>query len=96
LKDDVIKGYKLGADDYLTKPFDSDVLLAKIKAIIARNKRNDLPEQESYELGNFSFDPRLRILRGYGEERKLSPKESELLSSCFSTRMTCYRAARHC
>lgn len=79
LKDDVIKGYKLGADDYLTKPFDSDVLLAKIKAIISRNKRNDLPEQESYELGNFTFDPKLRVLNGFGEDKKLSPKESELL-----------------
>ena len=79
LKDDIIKGYSVGADDYLTKPFDSDVLLAKIKAIIARNKRNELPEQESYELGQYSFDPKLRVLQGYGEDRKLSPKESELL-----------------
>ena len=79
LKDDVMQGYKVGADDYLTKPFDSDVLLAKIHAIISRNKRNDLPEQAMYELGNFKFDPKLRILSGYGEDRKLSPKESELL-----------------
>ena len=79
LKEDIMQGYSAGADDYLTKPFDSDVLLAKIKAIIARNKRNELPEQESYELGQFSFDPKLRVLTGYGEERKLSPKESELL-----------------
>jgi DNA-binding response OmpR family regulator len=79
MKDDMMQGYKVGADDYLTKPFDSDVLMAKIKAIISRNKRNDLPEQESYIVGNFTFDPKLRVLRGYGEERKLSPKESELL-----------------
>lgn len=79
LKEDMMQGYKVGADDYLTKPFDSDVLLAKIKAIIARNRRNDLPEQENYTLGNFSFDPKLRVLSGYGEDRKLSPKESELL-----------------
>ena len=79
LKEDIMQGYSAGADDYLTKPFDSDVLLAKIKAIIARNKRNELPEQESYELGQFAFDPKLRVLSGFGEERKLSPKESELL-----------------
>jgi len=79
MKDDIMKGYLAGADDYLTKPFDSDVLLAKIKAIIARNKRNDLPEQENYTVGNYSFDPKLRVLSGYGETRKLSPKESELL-----------------
>jgi len=79
LKEDMMKGYILGADDYLTKPFDSDVLLAKIKAIITRNKRNDLPEYESYEIGNFTFDPRMRVLNGYGEQRKLSPKEADLL-----------------
>ena len=38
LKEDVLKGFKLGADDYLTKPFDSEVLLAKIKAILNRSK----------------------------------------------------------
>ncbi len=79
LKDDIMRGYTAGADDYLTKPFDSDVLLAKIKAIILRNKRNELPEQENYEVGNFTFDPKMRVLTGYGEDRKLSPKESELL-----------------
>lgn len=79
LKEDVMQGYKVGADDYLTKPFDSDVMLAKIKAIITRNKRNDLPEQETYQVGNYTFDPKLRVLTGYGEDKKLSPKESELL-----------------
>ena len=38
LKDDMLKGYKIGADDYLTKPFDSDILLFKIKSIFKRKK----------------------------------------------------------
>ena len=38
LKDDVLKGYKIGADDYLTKPFDSEILLAKIKSILNRGQ----------------------------------------------------------
>ena len=36
LKEDVLKGYKIGADDYLTKPFDSEILLAKIKSLFSR------------------------------------------------------------
>jgi two-component system OmpR family response regulator len=38
MKEDIIQGYKLGADDYITKPFDSEVLLHKIKAILKRNE----------------------------------------------------------
>ena len=48
LKEDVLKGFKLGADDYLTKPFDSEVLLAKIKAILKRKNLIELPEVEEF------------------------------------------------
>ena len=44
LKEDVLRGFKIGADDYLTKPFDSEVLLAKIKAILNRKNFIDVPE----------------------------------------------------
>ncbi len=80
LKDDVLRGYKIGADDYLTKPFDSEVLLLKIKVVLGRNKESeeDLTPKE-IKLGIFMFNPRLRILQHNGEEQKLSPKEAELL-----------------
>ena len=82
LKDDVLKGYKLGADDYLTKPFDSDILLLKIKTIFKRKKisRSDNNIKFLYEFADFKFNSKLRILK-YNDDKevKLSPKENELL-----------------
>ena len=82
LKEDVLRGFKIGADDYLTKPFDSEVLLAKIKAILNRKNFVNIPESENFEfeVGKFSFNSKLRFL-SYGEEDsiKLSPKENQLL-----------------
>jgi len=82
LKDDVLKGYKIGADDYLTKPFDSDILLLKIKSIFKRKKvslsKND--SQYLYNFGDFSFNSKFRILEYKDNSSvKLSPKENELL-----------------
>ena len=55
MKEDVLKGYKVGADDYLKKPFDSDVLLFKIKAILKRNKLSSIIESEETEFIFSSF-----------------------------------------
>ena len=57
LKDDVLKGYKIGADDYLTKPFDSEILLAKIKSILNRksNVYNNEQDTFEFEFGDFNF-----------------------------------------
>ena len=79
LKEDVLQGYKVGADDFLNKPFDSEVLLYKIKAILGRNKEDEAEEPKELKIGVFNFNHRLRILDNNGEEQKLSPKESELL-----------------
>lgn len=82
LKEDVLKGFKVGADDYLTKPFDSEVLLAKIKAILSRsNTPASLPEDVfEFQFSAFSFNSKLRFL-SYNNQKpiKLSPKESQLL-----------------
>ncbi len=82
MKEDVLKGYKVGADDYLNKPFDSEVLLMKIKAIIQRkavDTKNDHVKFE-FQIGNFHLNSKLRFLTYKDEEPiKLSPKENELL-----------------
>jgi len=82
LKEDVIRGYKVGADDYLNKPFDSEVLLMKIKAIIQRKATDSLADSKQFEfqIGNFFLNSKLRFLSYNKQEpSKLSPKENELL-----------------
>ena len=80
MKEDVIQGYKLGADDYITKPFDSEVLLLKIKAILKRNEEQQREvENKEYELASYHFNPRLRQLIHAGKTQTLSPKENDLL-----------------
>ena len=78
LKEDLLRGYGVGADDYVTKPFDTDILLAKIKAIIARREIQD-GSKDIYEIGRFIFNAKLRTLTVEGQERQLSPKEGQLL-----------------
>jgi len=82
LKEDVLKGYKVGADDYLNKPFDSEVLLVKIRAIIQR-KSQEVKKDDGkieYNIGKYILNSKLRYLSFESEEPiKLSPKENELL-----------------
>ncbi len=77
-KEDQVKGYKTGADDYLTKPFDSEVLLLKIEAILAR-RGGTKPQAEILEIGHYRFKPRERMLDLNGNSERLSPKEGALL-----------------
>jgi len=78
MKEDMLKGFQLGADDYLTKPFDSEVLLYKIKALL--NRKFGEEEQEiHFKIGRYEYDSEMRVLKIGKEERKLSPKEGALL-----------------
>ncbi len=82
MKEDVLKGYKAGADDYLNKPFDSEVLLYKIRAIMQRKATESVADSKQFEftVGNFHLNSKLRFLTYKDEEPiKLSPKENELL-----------------
>jgi len=78
LKEDVLKGYGAGGDEYITKPFDTDILLAKIRAILSRRDFQN-GTKDIYEIGKFIFNSKLRILTLGDDEKKLSPKEAQLL-----------------
>jgi two-component system OmpR family response regulator len=80
-REDLIKGYQLGADDYIIKPFDSEVLLLKIKAILNRNAAYPNETDHLHRIGKFDFNARRRLLKTEkGDEIKLSPKEAALLN----------------
>lgn len=79
LKEDILKGYNLGADDYITKPFDSEVLLCKISAIIKRQTTNPVSNETTFAIGSYHFDAKLRTIQRDNQLQKLSPKEADLL-----------------
>ncbi len=79
LREDVLKGYKCGADDYITKPFDTEVLIFKLKAILKRNSGAQVIESDFYQIGSYLFNFKLRTLVRESSKQKLSPKEAELL-----------------
>ena len=80
MREDVLNGYKIGADDYITKPFDSEILLHKIKDVLLRHSADDEKfELDVFKIGKFHFNAKLRQLQIGSTSHKLSPKESELL-----------------
>ena len=79
LKEDILKGYNVGADDYITKPFDTEVLLCKIEAIIKRQLTQPANDEVIFTIGTYVFNSKLRFISREGTKQKLSPKESDLL-----------------
>lgn len=82
MKEDVLQGYKVGADDFLNKPFDSEVLLAKIKTLLKRKSSQTTVSQKQtdFQIGDFHLNAKLRFLTYKKEDpTKLSPKENDLL-----------------
>lgn len=87
MKDDVLNGFKIGADDYIPKPFNSEELLYRIQAILKRSAKAPDPrdEQREFTFGKYHFNYPFRILTfteaqpGEENQWKLSPKEAELL-----------------
>ena len=80
MKEDVLEGFKSGADDYITKPFNTPELIYRIQAILKRSrgkaKKEDVKE---FQIGSFHFNYPFRILTNGDKKDKLSPKEAELL-----------------
>lgn len=78
-KEDKIKGLKLGADDYITKPFDSDEFLLRVKAILRRGSTEKNNSEKEYKIGEYTFTPSSLILSKDNDNRRLTKKESALL-----------------
>jgi DNA-binding response OmpR family regulator len=84
LHEDRIKGFRVGADDYITKPFNAEELILRINSVLKRCKQNasvptPRPHGVRYQIGKYAFDPTKRTLTCDDNERTLTGKESALL-----------------
>jgi DNA-binding response OmpR family regulator len=78
MKEDKLEGFSAGADDYLTKPFAMEELLARITAILRRTG-GDVKHEDSYQIGGIKYEPEIRLLHLNEETKKLTTKENQLL-----------------
>jgi len=82
---DVVNGFRLGANDYIRKPFSVEELIVRIENVL-RNKAEEPVEQEEVSFGKYTFNIKRQTLAGPGEQRKLSYRESELLKLLYDNR----------
>ena len=83
LKEDILEGFKIGADDYITKPFSMEELVFRIEAILRRVKGKKTKESTMYNIGRFTFDTQKQLLtldNNPEKVTKLTTKENELLA----------------
>ena len=80
LREDILEGFKIGADDYITKPFSMEELVMRIEAILRRVKGKKTRENTIYHIGRFTFDTQKQLLSIGDKQTKLTTKENELLA----------------
>jgi DNA-binding response OmpR family regulator len=83
LKEDKLEGFSLGADDYVTKPFSIEELLARMEAIFRRSDQQKRNNKPAIKLGQLLYQPELRLLHLASEIKKLTTKENQLLHLLF-------------
>ena len=81
MKEDKIRGFKIGADDYITKPFSTEELSLRIEAILRRTRQSLITSDQDavYEIGSYTFDYSNQMLKRGADERRLTKKEAEVL-----------------
>lgn len=88
LKEDKLKGLRIGADDYLVKPFSIEELVLKIEIFISRNKKTNKTEKKTYSAGPFQFDPENYIVTSNDKKTELTQREAALLQYFFENKNT--------
>ena len=86
MKEDKLEGFSIGADDYLTKPFAMEELLARITAILRRTESTEETVEEDKYIGKFRYEPELRLLHLNEDVKKLTTKENQLLNLLFKNK----------
>ena len=86
LKEAILEGFKIGADDYITKPFSMEELVLRIEAILRRVRGKKNKESTLYHIGRFTFDTQKQLLTIGDKQTKLTTKENELLALLCSHR----------
>jgi len=79
LKIDLLKGYSLGAIDYIRKPIDEEELVVRLNSLLSILKNTDKNEEEIQKIGNYTYSPSTYELKIYDDKRQLTARESELL-----------------
>jgi DNA-binding response OmpR family regulator len=84
MKEDKIEGFKIGCDDYVTKPFSMEELSLRIQAVLKRSGSvaladHQVEEQSMFVIGKYAFDVKRQTLEFKGKKRKLTSREGELL-----------------
>ncbi len=79
LKEDKVNGFELGADDYIVKPFDEELLLYKIKALLRRSNTGQETGPAQFQIGQFTFDVENQALTINGDTKRITEKECDIL-----------------